>query len=320
MVTPPLNNVSLVMSDGDDTWEVLPAQPIQSKCTAPLSKQVHENMQLSDFLTMAQLGGLVGDIRNIEWLADDPPDASVTMADGQVFAVELSSISVTDVTRSRLSELRMIEDALVQRIADDVASYPHLFGRTVALSELASDGNRPPKRNSAQMTALVDRFAEELRTDFGVVGTAADGPGIPEVITFDAANIGRRYIEQYSVETWQTGAADVKPQFVSSAQIDVSHNLLCERIIKVAEAKDKSTNQVLVITTGIVDRRGYRIPSDRYVFRIAFELAKTRLKLPALNYLNQVILHFWSEPRFLVLYQREGAPVLVDTSSVTIRG
>ena len=173
--------------DGNE-FTVLAPVPLEARITrSPLSKQTIENLQFFGFLGTAQVAGRVPALQRYEHPPNDPPDITVTTVEGSELAVELTTLSMTQVTRRRLAEIRSVGRSLDDEINSDLGSYPHLQGRVVHLAEMGADELRPPKRNPQQLKQLVSELAAELKNDFGVVqpipivGDFSDGP--PERFT-----------------------------------------------------------------------------------------------------------------------------------------
>lgn len=284
------------------------------------SQPAIENIQLTDFLRQAQTSGFMADLASIEWVADDPPDVSLVMRDGQTFAVELTTISATEITRGRLDEAAKIESAIRDRIAAEPEAFAHLQGRIVALNELASDQNRPPKRKPIKFDKFVNQIVDELRTDFGVAGVPVDpdNPVLPEFIPAEVANVGRKWIEDnvYNLEVHRAEPPS-GIHVTSNVQIELGYTDVANRVMELVDRKDKPANQILLITTGLMNKTGRTVPVDRLIFNMIYRLSQDGTIRIAPKHLNQVILHFWGEPHFLCLFKRPDAPDLLDTGKFT---
>src|SRR4029077_14041581 len=63
-------------------------------------------------------------------------------------------------------------------------------------------------------------------------------------------------------------------------------------------AKDKSGNEILIITCGLVDAYGYTCPADQAIFRLLSQaLADSKSVLPVKPvYIRGVLIHLWNTP------------------------
>ncbi len=295
----------------------LVALPLETRLTsATLTKEAIEDLQFFNFYTSAQLAGWVPGLVSHRRPPTDPPDLIVQAIGKSELAIELTTLSTTQVTRQRLAEMRSIGRLLDQKIAEDLAAYQHLTGRVVALAEMGGDDTRPPRRSPKQLREFVDQLAAEVRTDFGVVqGIPVDDPsaGLPERITAEIANQGRKFFQDYSVEVHESGIATSSPAVITNVQITFYLDMVRKQLVRAIETKDDPRNQILLISTGLVDTLGYVVPGDQFLFNLVVDLVKDGLKFIP-NHLNQVILHHWRSDHILVLYERAGSDVLVDTS------
>ena len=78
--------------------------------------------------------------------------------------------------------------------------------------------------------------------------------------------------------------------------------------------KDRQQNDILLVSTGLPDKLGYVMTGDRFVFKYLHDLLTEGLSLNPVH-LDQVILHHWGSGDATLLYQRPGAPGLVDNSA-----
>jgi hypothetical protein len=308
-------------AQGDDEWQTWAPIPLESRLpVSSVSKSSIENMQFLGFYAAAQIGGLVPGLQSYERTAHDPPDAVITTTEGQELAIELTTLSTTQVTRQRFAEARSIGRALGDRLKANPEAFPHLVGRVVGLSEMGHDDERPPRRNQRQVRQLVDTLATALEVDFGVVqGIPIEdaSAGLPEKLTPEQSavlQLGRRQIEHYYLEVHQTGVAGASPSVVTNVTVTIRKNELRDQLVKLVNTKDDPRNQILLISTGLVDSLGYVGTADRAIFEWAVELLRDGLLSFSPDHLNQVILHHWGSHHFAVLYNRPDSPTLADIS------
>lgn len=73
-------------------------------------------------------------------------------------------------------------------------------------------------------------------------------------------------------------------------------------------------NDVLLISTGLIDKRGFVVGADTAVYFLARKLAQRGLGI-APKHLDQIVLHRWGWPDATLLFQRPGAPALIESSA-----
>lgn len=303
--------------NGHQVWDIAP-MPIETRVfPGSISKEVLEAQQFADFLRIAQLTGATGALQRSE-LGGDPPDLIVTPIGGSPLGVELTSLSVTDVSRQRLDDIRRIARDVTRRITENPARYGHLIGRTVSIAEHESDANRPRKRKAHERKQLIDALAHTLQQDFGVADEwPVEGGSLPQTIPAHIAQQGRQSIDEYAITVRRSQQVSDKPPAVTAdIQINIHEVELRERLTDRIEAKDSQANEILLISTGLMDKDGFVQTADRFIFEQINKLLAEGLSINP-EHLHQVILHHWGSGDAVVLYQRPGAPVLVDTSAWT---
>ena len=135
--------------------------PLESRIIASqLDKSGIEELQLKNFVALAQVTKATGPITSCERVVKDPPDFLVSVDGAEPLAVELTTLSTTDVSRQRTDEIRNIGRALEKRIRDNPADFPHLQGRVVGLLEMSADHARPKKRRGPEFDKLIDTLAD----------------------------------------------------------------------------------------------------------------------------------------------------------------
>lgn len=294
--------------------------PLESRVSlVALGKQTIENLQFSNFLAAAQLVGAAGPLDSYERVDDDPPDLRVKLVDGQTLGVELTTLPASEVSRQRLSELRRIARALGEKLTSEPSSYPHLGGKSVYLAELGSDESRPPKLSGPKFDALIDQLAAELTSDFGVVGipVAPNTDGsieLPQSIPAHAANKGQRFVADYGIQVHQTGHPRQPPVVHANVQVSLLLNVLRDRLNAAVKSKDQAQNDVLLISTGLIDGNGYVATTDQFILHALKDLLQTGGLSIQPVHLRQIIFHQWNTPNMIVLYTRDGVPVLIDPS------
>jgi hypothetical protein len=271
-----------------------------------------EGQQFSNFLSVAQFSGATGPLERHE-LGNDPPDLLVTMQGSPPLGVELTSLSVTDVSRQRLDEIRKIARNLTEQVASEPDIYSHLRGRSVSIAEHTTDDTRPRKRNEKTRNSLIEQLAATLKQDFGV----ADEWPSADHIAAEVARQGRERVEEYEIAVHRSPQADLLSAVSANIQIEIHEVDLRERLLDRITAKDRPENDILLISTGPIDNEGYVQSADHYVFDLVKQIVAEGLAFEPVH-LDQVILHHWGgSGHAMVLYQRPGAPTLVDTTAWT---
>lgn len=299
-------------ANGHEVWYI-PPMPVETRAFSGLiSKEVLEAQQFSNFLQYAQLSGATSALQRYE-LGGDPPDLIVTPLGGSPLGVELTSLSVTDVSRQRLDDIRRLARDVTQRLTEDPTRYSHLHGRTASIAEHQSDSDRPRKRKARERQQLINALAECLQDDFGVSGRHyADPDNPPKTIPAHIAQRGSRSVDEYEITVRSAEQAPGQPlQVTADIQISIHEVDLRERLIDRIKAKDRQANDILLISTGLTDKDGFVQGADHYIFQQIKQLATKGLSIEP-KYLNQVIVHQWRTSDAMVLYQRPNAPLLIQ--------
>jgi hypothetical protein len=157
-----------------------------------------------------------------------------------------------------------------------------------------------------------------LSVDFGVAGKnyVVPGPaGPPKSIPALVWRDGRKVIEEYWVEVHQTSKDSKPPLVYANVQVTFKLGDLRDKLISIVNAKDDPCNEILLITTGLIDQQGYVATTDQFLLpEIKNMLADGSLTITPTN-LNQVILHHWNTPHVMVIFERPSSPTLVDAAS-----
>jgi hypothetical protein len=306
--------------DGNRTL-IVPAMPLETRIThAALSKQTIENLQFANFLAVAQLVGAAQPLERYERVADDPPDLRVTLVGGTPLGVELTTLPASEVSRQRLAELRRIARGVGEKLASKPDLYPHLGGKSVYLAELGSDESRPPKLPGPKLDVLIDLLASELASDFRV-GDGTTGPNAVSDVSRQQStsafpiNKGQRVVTDYGIQVHHTGPASRPPVVHANVQVTLLLNVLRDRLIAAIESKDQAQNDVLLISTGLIDAHGYVAATDQFVLQALRDLRQTNSISIKPVHLNQIIFHQWNTPNALVLFSRPNGPVLIDPAN-----
>ena len=279
---------------GDPRTIVPPSLADAHLVDGPVSKHRREDLQVWSWLTA---GALRDDLTHPVSVAvgADPPDRLLT-AGHHTYRLELSELTL-QAMRGRLSRVRQVGRALQELL--NRGGFDHLLGRYVSLQDIA-----PKDFGDLTSTDLVvQEMAARLREDQGYVGEGLDehdySLGMPERIP------NRGLYGEVDKVAIQVNLSTPGPVIgvQASAQADFSlseaRHLLWSRV----RAKDRPPNDLLLLTTGLVDQAGYVCPIDQWLFHCLAQHGAGRP--PAgLQHLDAVALHHFGSPRYLVVYQR----------------
>jgi hypothetical protein len=194
-----------------------------------------------------------------------------------------------------------------------------MVGRAVFISEMGDDIKRPPKRNRQAFDKLIDDICDLLSTDFGVVGNNFVVPGpagtadLPKVIPASVWKVGRNEVEDYWIEVHQVPNPNVPPQVHANVQVTFKIDDLRDKFVSIVHEKDDPRNDILLITTGLVDNKGFVASTDSFLLPEIKNLISEGLTIEP-THLNQVIVHHWTTPNAVIAYERASSPLLVDGS------
>ncbi|HEX2208160.1 MAG TPA: hypothetical protein VHG93_10800, partial [Longimicrobium sp.] len=263
----------------DDPIFFIPSSPVDAPILqGPLSKDRREDIQMFSFalaLSLALDDGHPIDIRR----GDDPPDRVVHVG-GVPYAVELTELTITDVRRE-LAQARRLGRLLHERLTREAAQYTHLMGRRVVLAILPADDGLP--RDTAP---LLDQLSQLLKEDRGCVGDGVDLTNGPP----DHWPNNRGYYGQHGPVNLMTYGDGIAHHFLvsSNCQTEVRLSQTLQTINDRIVAKDSAASNVLLMSCGMPDERGFACPIDRYMFQFIQENADPLQLSPA--YLSGVFL------------------------------
>jgi hypothetical protein len=169
---------------------------------------------------------------------------------------------------------------------------------------------RDPESETKNADSWIEQLAATLKQDFGVADEWPSADHIPA----EVARQGRDRVEEYEIAVHRSPQADVQTAVSANIQIEMHETDLRERLLDRIAAKDKPGNDILLISTGLVDNDGYVPSADHSVLNPVKQIFTEGLAFEPVH-LDQVVLHHWGKSGdAMVLYQRPGAPTLVDTA------
>jgi hypothetical protein len=270
----------------DDPMWLVPASPLDMPAIAgPLSKDRREDLQVWGFLLAAAAqseGQHPLGVRR----GEDPPDRYVQGPERE-WALELTELTVGDV-RIELARARAVGRRLQEALRADSGRHGHLVGRRVVLSLLPQPDKPLPRDPASIIAALADVLAE----DQGCVADGVDlSQGLPDRWPSSSGFYGQH--GPFIVQVYRDGIPGVVT-VSSSAQVQIHRSEALAALAARVEAKDRPTNDLLLITCGMPDEWGYVCPLEGFIFRFIAEEATRGLLLPsAPRHLVGVVLHSW---------------------------
>lgn len=156
---------------------------------------------------------------------------------------------------------------------------------------------------------IAERVASVLVDDRGCesenYGPPKSGEKFPELISVDKGNYGDVDGLTVRVEVRRPGETSqvtvgVGVQFSASKVLGV----LTDRI----RSKDRPGNDIVLVTTGLIDQFGYVCPQDKWMFKLIMDNygkhgAANRLSP---DHISGVVMHNWNSPFICPLYSRPG--------------
>lgn len=251
------------------------------------------------WLQLMALHGLLSHPVSVEPGRPDPPDRLLTTGlDAERYGVELTELTVEDLRRD-LAHIRAISRRAEDLLVADPEVYSHLFGRQIHLISASDDaaGTRARPEEAAR------EVCEVLRSDVGYVGEGMDlKEGLPEVMDrrgFHGA-VGGFQIQIYQ---GQEGAVpSVRASCQLTFPLSEARALLWRRVA----AKDVERTNLVVVTTGLVDDKGYVCPADGWLADALFTHgAGEPSTMP--EHVDGVLLHCLRSGRLAAVYERPGA-------------
>lgn len=283
-----------VGKEDDPIWS-LPAQPLDRPISGKISKARREDLQILAF-AMTSLN-MVSEDTPFEILnGRDPPDRIIRIGTRDE-AVELTELTITDVRRE-LDAARKLGWGLQDLLHKTCSRYEHLVGQTVSLS-IADPSQLPRNQDS-----LLNDLCLALSQDKGCVGDGIDfSQGMPNPWPNDFGFYGQQGPVYVKVDR---GGLENDFFVSSSCQSEIRLSEAVEVVRQRVEVKDLECNQVLLMSCGLPDQRGYVCPLDHFLFEQVRQHIN-RFQLSPVN-LRGVFLHQWGTHNWLELYRSSSDP------------
>jgi hypothetical protein len=222
---------------------------------------------------------------------------------GRAWGTELTELTVQDV-RHDLAPVRRFGRELQERLRARSSDFAHLKGRLVTLAKL--DDSPMPKDYRQLLTELEGVFA----ADRGFVGEDVDLiQGLPE-------QLGTRgmYGDHGPFNVLVNPAAGNSDIVVSaSSQTQLRRSDAIAALSARVAAKDKIDNEILLVTCGLVDEKGYTCPADQIIFHFLRESSAAGVSiLPQKpTHIKGVLMHLWNSPYLFHWESENDVPWLI---------
>lgn len=278
--------------DPDDPIETIASPLDKAVIPGPLSKEQREDLQMRQ-LQLALQATAPGTQAITVTLGADPPDRVVTI-DGMTVGVELTELTLSDI-REDLARARRFGRALEDRLQDR-HRFGHLFGRRTSVSI------KLPEFLQCDHKALLESLYDMLSEDRGYFGEGLDlSKGMPSVFP----TTGRYLLGPLEVFVFrEPGLPGTSAALSATTPTKIQLSELLSALHHRVAAKDLAGNDVLVMSCGLPDQRGYTCPSDYSIFRLLRDHVH-RVQLRP-QHVKAVLVHMWPGPEVLSLFRRPG--------------
>ncbi|MFC9872897.1 hypothetical protein [Nocardia salmonicida] len=225
---------------------------------------------------------------------DDPPDYVLTYGDRE-FGMELTQLTVESL-RQNLADVRRIGRLCEERLNSDTDLYVHLRGRNIVIQ--ASGSKRI--NHAVAVEAICTRLRDNLGAFNGTV--PLDEARMPTSFKMPGYyGIVEELMIRATVENATPGRATVLPL----AQMDITRSEVEKALNDLVVEKDKSGNEILLITTSAIDGAGYINPADSFLFgRI---MSKTVHLTVEPSHINVIMMHDGITGQVIMLFLRPGS-------------
>ncbi|MDN3357793.1 hypothetical protein [Actinomadura sp. DC4] len=274
-----------------DPFFLLTAGPLDVPIiSGSLSKDRREDIQIWGALYALGLNGIVRHPLNVDY-GDDPPDRWLSSGDRK-WGTELTELTVQNL-RSQLASIRAFGRKLHDRILAKSDEFPHLRGRLVLL--FADPRASLPKTT----TSMLDDLERTLSIDKGYVGQGLESSSeLPKEL--GESGFYGNYGPFHIVANNNSGSDQILISASTQGKVFLSEAI--EALGVRIAAKDKAGNEILVITCGLPDGRGYTCPADSGIFQLLQEAAQQGIDILPKKpmHIRGILIHQWGTPGFIV--------------------
>jgi hypothetical protein len=263
----------------------------------PYSQARLEDLQLSSFLAAVAVGGGRHPFE-ISVPVSDPPDRIVRAAD-DTWGLELTELTIEDL-RTGLGPMRAFGRELRERL-DQSDDYKHLRGRVVSVTPIGTDAPKKPIQDMADVLSA-------LKADKGSVTDVKEDLtlGAADHIPNDLGDYGS--IGSLHVDVNGPGAVPGEIRVSASAHAQLRLSELLAGFEARTTEKDLPGNDLLLITCGLPDKRGYLCQADEWIFQIlrdAFSEGLLLTRKPA--HISAIAVHSFGRYQWFEAYRNADA-------------
>lgn len=282
----------------DDPFWATPASPLDAPILqGPLSRDRREDLQTLAFALAVSVVDNPGHPIEIARGAD-PPDRTFTV-NGATLAVELTELTASEI-RADLAQARQLGRLLETELRGDVGRFRPLVGRRIALSVL------PMNVAPYDAVQMIHQLCTMLESDRGCVGDGVDlSAGLPDPWPNQHGFYGQQ--GPVMVQSYRDGMPN-EIVVSSSCQAQISLSQTIATVAERVQVKDRECNELLVMSCGMPDERGYVCPIDAFMFQFIKEHLD-RIQLSPVR-LKGVVLHLWGTPEWIDLFRSRDVPLV----------
>lgn len=281
----------------DPIW-IVPSSPLYiSLYPNGLTKSQAEDLQILDWLSFIRGIAAIYSPVCID-VGGDPPDRLLTTPLGKL-GVELRQLTLPRV-RQELAPLRDYGQRLQARLQDEQNNFQHLVGKRLHITLIEANHTQNLDSNTQDLLKI-------LVNDVGVVGE--------DVVINDDAGFPNQWpkthrgfygkIGQFMAQVYADGIpGDLLVSCAAQTQVRFSEavNALSQAISE----KDISGNDVILITCGLPDVRGFQCPLDQWLYNhIECNRSQITSTIQPKN-VKSVILRLWNSHKVMELYRHQG--------------
>jgi len=295
--------IKVADKDGDDPIWLSPASPFYvSMFPSGLTKEEVENIQILDWVTFMKRTLRLDKEADVLY-GEDPPDRILKFTEGTV-GVELRQLTLEHVRRE-LAPLRDIGLKIQRSLSSQPDDYKHLLGKLVQLSTL-----EPKDLNVKELQSAIPEILELLKQDVGFVGEGfkfnSDG-SFPKVFPESRRGFYGK-IKSFVIQAYPDGISG-SFQVSCSIQTQIRQSEALQAIKKAITDKDIAGNDVVLITCGLPDEKGYVCPLDNWLYQHLTEnraVIKEWIEFNEPTFIKNIIVRLWHTNGCMDLYRKKG--------------
>jgi hypothetical protein len=282
----------------DDPMQIVTSGLDQPVFPGPVSKDRREDLQIWGAADSLARQGLARHPLAID-PGDDPPDRYLRH-DRRTWGTELTELTFEHV-RNDLAPVRAIGRQLEERLRARPTDFEHLKGRVVAMFALP---DRPLPEDREQLLNDLEAVLEE---DKGYAGQGLDfSQGPPAAL--NSSGLYGDHGPFHVIANPSPGGTDIVVSASTSTRLYRSEVLAA--LARRAAAKDHAGNEILVVTCGLPDTRGYSCPADLFLFRMLLTADAEGIDLLPVKptHIKGVLIHSWGSSQVICWGEGDDLP------------